>query len=152
MQQFHLRVYCVASGALKVFMSSNILALFAGTAYDSPSCQTGGKPSDMDLSPHLTNTVLQDDVHESSVRLLKELVGCDVLSTAGIGTLLGPEDVRDIEDQVADILAETFKAALASAVHFQVEFWCFIDCRPSSSLFICRFCLMPLNCLGWTSW
>ncbi|CEL58034.1 putative tubulin--tyrosine ligase C12B10,04 OS=Schizosaccharomyces pombe (strain 972 / ATCC 24843) GN=SPAC12B10.04 PE=3 SV=1 [Rhizoctonia solani AG-1 IB] len=101
-------------------MSSNILALFAGTAYDSPSCQTGGKPSDMDLSPHLTNTVLQDDVHESSVRLLKELVGCDVLSTAGIGTLLGPEDVRDIEDQVADILAETFKAALASAVHFQV--------------------------------
>ncbi|KAJ1311116.1 hypothetical protein OPQ81_009617 [Rhizoctonia solani] len=119
-RKFHLRVYCVASGALKLFMSPNILALFAGTAYTSPSSQSEADPSEMDLSPHLTNTALQDNVHESSIRLLKELIGCDVLSAPGSGTEFRSEDVQDIEDQVSKILAETFKAALASAIHFQV--------------------------------
>lgn len=31
-----------------------------------------------------------------------------------------PEDVEDIKSQVADVLAETFKAALDMSVHFQV--------------------------------
>ncbi|QRW19394.1 tubulin-tyrosine ligase [Rhizoctonia solani] len=108
------------SGALKVFMSSNTLALFAGSAYASPSCKPGDSPNDMDLSAHLTNTALQDSVDESSVRLLKELIGCDILSAQGIGTTFSLEDVQGIEDQVSEILAETFKAALASAIHFQV--------------------------------
>ncbi|CAE6430163.1 unnamed protein product [Rhizoctonia solani] len=119
-RKFHLRVYCVASGALKLFMSPNILALFAGTAYTQPSSQSEDDPSDMDLSPHLTNTALQDNVHESSIRLLEELVGCDILSAPGSGARFRLEDAQDIEDQVSKILAETFKAALASAVHFQV--------------------------------
>ncbi|CAE6449299.1 unnamed protein product [Rhizoctonia solani] len=119
-RKFHLRVYCVASGALKLFMSPNILALFAGTAYIPPSSQSEEDPSNMDLSPHLTNTALQDSVHESSIRLLQELVGCDVLFAPDSDETLRLEDVKDIEDQVSNILAETFKAALASAVHFQV--------------------------------
>ncbi|CAE7184786.1 unnamed protein product [Rhizoctonia solani] len=118
-RKFHLRVYCVASGALKLFMSPNILALFAGSAYTPPSSQSGDDPNDMDLSPHLTNTALQDNVHESSIRLLEELVGCDILSMSGPDATLRPEDAQDIEDQVSEILAETFKAALASAIHFQ---------------------------------
>ncbi|KAH7344667.1 hypothetical protein B0J17DRAFT_623996 [Rhizoctonia solani] len=109
-----------ASGALKLFMSPNILTLFAGAAYISPSSQPGEDPNEMDLSAHLTNTALQDDVHESSIRLLRELIGCDILSTPNSDEMLRLEDVRDIEDQVSNILAETFKAALASAVHFQV--------------------------------
>ncbi|KEP52228.1 tubulin-tyrosine ligase [Rhizoctonia solani 123E] len=119
-RKFHMRVYCVASGALKLFMSPNILALFAGSAYTPPSSQSEDDPSDMDLSPHLTNTALQDNVHESSIRLLTELVGCDILSAPGPGTTFRLEDVQDLENQVSNILAETFKAALASAVHFQV--------------------------------
>lgn len=76
----------------------------------------------MDLSPHLTNTALQENADESSVRLLKELVGCDILSgSQSNNSAFSLEDLRDIEDQVADVLAETFKAALASAVHFQAR-------------------------------
>ncbi|KAG8686339.1 hypothetical protein FRC11_009098 [Ceratobasidium sp. 423] len=119
-RKFHLRVYCVASGALKIFMSPNILALFAGTAYAPPPLLLEDDPIEMDLSPHLTNTALQDNVHESSIRLLKELIGCDILSAPCSGTTFRLEDVQDIEDQVSGILAETFKAALTSAVHFQV--------------------------------
>ncbi|CAE6521632.1 unnamed protein product, partial [Rhizoctonia solani] len=121
-RKFHLRVYCVASGALKLFMSPNILALFAGTVYAPPSSLLGDDPSEIDLSPHLTNTALQDNVHESSIRLLKELIGCDILSapTPSSGTTFRLEDAQDIEEQVSSILAETFKAALTSVVHFQV--------------------------------
>ena len=101
-------------------MCPNILALFAGTAYAPPSLDPEDTPEDMDLSPHLTNTALQENVDESSVRLLRELVGCDILSISEPNSsVFLLEDVRNIEDQVADVLAETFKAALASAVHFQ---------------------------------
>ncbi|CUA73925.1 putative tubulin--tyrosine ligase PBY1 [Rhizoctonia solani] len=108
--------------ALKLFMSPNILALFAGNAYMPLSSQSIARdnPVDMDLSPHLTNTALQDNVHDSSIRLLKELVDCDILSAPGPGATLCLEDIQDLENQVSKILAETFKAALASAVHFQV--------------------------------
>ncbi|KAF8609235.1 tubulin-tyrosine ligase [Ceratobasidium sp. AG-I] len=120
-RKFHLRVYCVASGALKLFMCPNILALFAGTTYTPPSLDPEDDPEDMDLSPHLTNTALQENADESSVRLLKELVGCSILSGSDPNSsVFSLEDVQDIEDQVADVLAETFKAALASVVHFQV--------------------------------
>ncbi|KAG8695612.1 hypothetical protein FRC08_007661, partial [Ceratobasidium sp. 394] len=120
-RKFHLRVYCVASGALKLYMCSNILALFAVTAYTSPRPSTDDDPNSIDLSPHLTNTSLQDDVHESSVRLLRELVGCTVLSGPLTGSVtLSAEDISGIEDQAAEVLGETFKAALASSVHFQV--------------------------------
>lgn len=102
-------------------MCPNILALFAGTTYAPPSFDPEDDPGNMDLSPHLTNTALQEDVHESSVRLLKELVGCHILSGSQPNDVVfSLEDVREIEDQVAGVLAETFKAALASAVHFQV--------------------------------
>jgi tubulin--tyrosine ligase len=118
-------VYCVASGALKLFICRNILALFAGAVYVSPSSQSVDDPSSMDLSPHLTNTALQSDAQESNVRLLRELAGCNVLSDSDPNTVIRSEDVQDIEDQVSNVLAETFKAALASAVHFQVAIFLF---------------------------
>ncbi|QRV90804.1 tubulin-tyrosine ligase [Ceratobasidium sp. AG-Ba] len=120
-RKFHLRVYCVASGALKLYMCPNILALFAGTTYTQPQPSPDNDPNNVDLAPHLTNTSLQDDVHESSVRLLRELIGCTILSgPSANNTSLSAEDVSKIEDQVAEILGETFKAALASSIHFQV--------------------------------
>jgi hypothetical protein len=73
----------------------------------------------MDLSPYLANTAVQDGVDESSVRLFRELIGCTVLSgpQAGNTTL----SLKGVHDQAAGELGETFKAALASAIHFQVR-------------------------------
>ncbi|KAI0757105.1 tubulin-tyrosine ligase [Daedaleopsis nitida] len=80
--KFHLRVYCVASGAIRVYMYEHILALFSATPYTAPSKEGSGHVA-MDLSAHLTNTSLQTERGEAGVRLLDELVGCHVLSSPG---------------------------------------------------------------------
>ncbi|EJF66606.1 hypothetical protein DICSQDRAFT_123228 [Dichomitus squalens LYAD-421 SS1] len=79
--KFHLRVYCVASGAIKVYVYERILALFSAVPYVPPKSVDGeqGTPS-IDLAPHLTNTSLQTERGEAGVRLLDELVGCHILS------------------------------------------------------------------------
>ncbi|KAG9128453.1 hypothetical protein FRC07_011210 [Ceratobasidium sp. 392] len=122
-RKFHLRVYCVASGALKLYMCPNILALFASTTYTPPQISEKDDPNGIDLLPHLTNTSLQENVHESSVRLLRELVDCTILSGSQAGNnILSSEDIGEIENQAAEVLGETFKAAaLASSVHFQAK-------------------------------
>lgn len=74
------------------------------------------------LEPHLTNTSLQAHNVEEGVRLLDELIGLRSLPLAGEGTEFTLKDVADIKRQMADILAETFKAALDSPIHFQVCF------------------------------
>ncbi|KAG8999588.1 hypothetical protein FRB90_012037, partial [Tulasnella sp. 427] len=146
-RKFHLRVYCVASGALKVYFSPNILALFAAMPYKLPGRHTQSDSVDqnystaddedsqseaqtpspeideIDLAPHLTNTCLQHDNPdtEASVRLLSELVGCTVRSENPTwnGRKLTQSDVDNIMSQVTVVLGETFTAALASPVHFQ---------------------------------
>jgi tubulin--tyrosine ligase len=100
------------------------LALFAPVPYTPPS--DADPEADVDLTPHLTNTCLQGDNSEQNIRLLSELVGSQIFSdgeqSSGITPgLLSQEDVNDIIDQVADVLAETFRAALESPVHFQVH-------------------------------
>jgi tubulin--tyrosine ligase len=54
------------------------------------------------------------------VRLLSELAGCPVLSQPG-NAVLAASDIADIASQTADIVADAFRAALASPVHFQVS-------------------------------
>lgn len=56
---------------------------------------------------------------EEGVHLLSELIGCPILSGEARSTLT-TENVGQIMDQIADILAEVFEAALGSSVHFQV--------------------------------
>jgi len=53
------------------------------------------------------------------VRLLNELVGCQIISP-GWDRKLTEEDVNDLINQIGKILSETFKAALENPVHFQV--------------------------------
>ncbi|KAG8951617.1 hypothetical protein FRC04_005904 [Tulasnella sp. 424] len=145
-KKFHLRVYCVANGALKVFFSPHVLALFAAMPYRSPGerTQTGPSPQhqatadedpqsevktispeidELDLAPHLTNTCLQHDGPdtEGSVRLLSELVGCTIYSNDPTwnGQKLTQINIDDVMNQVSVVLGETFTAALASPVHFQ---------------------------------
>lgn len=81
----------------------------------------------MDLAPHLTNTSLQTNPGEQGIFLLDELLGCHVLSGSGtskndIGNVLQltVHDIAAIKDQMANVLSETFKAALEMPVHFQV--------------------------------
>ena len=53
------------------------------------------------------------------MRLLEELVGCQILSPDW-DRKLTEEDVNDLTNQIGEILSETFKAALGNPVHFQV--------------------------------
>ncbi|KAM5535370.1 hypothetical protein V8D89_010892 [Ganoderma adspersum] len=80
--KFHLRVYCVASGAIKVYVYERILALFSAVPYAPPSKSADSRASGIDLAAHLTNTSLQTQRGETGVRLLDELVGSHILSAA----------------------------------------------------------------------
>ncbi|KAI0257488.1 tubulin-tyrosine ligase/Tubulin polyglutamylase [Lactifluus subvellereus] len=116
--KFHLRSYCVASGDLTLYLYTRILALFSSKPYSPPSLATDRT---VDLAPHLTNSSLQTERREEGVRLLDELVGCHVLS-GGVDmptSTLTLDHLATIQDQMADTLAETFKAALQSPIHFQ---------------------------------
>lgn len=128
--QFHLRAYVVASGAITLYLYPRILALFSALPYSPPAiiASEDGTRLPVDLTPHLTNTSLQTHRGEEGVRLLDELVGCRILSSSDARGNNGNEDMKltvhdiaAIQDQIADVLSETFKAALETPVHFQVS-------------------------------
>lgn len=121
MNQFHLRAYCVSSGDIKVYLYTRILALFSSAPYTSLDISSTGESSHIDLRPHLTNTSLQvTELGESNVRLLDELEGCHVLSGNEAGDVLTRFHIDDLVKQMADVVAEVFRAALQNPVHFQV--------------------------------
>ncbi|KLO14479.1 tubulin-tyrosine ligase [Schizopora paradoxa] len=111
--KFHLRAYCIASGDLTVYLYKRVLALFSAVPYSQP-----GTATDLDLRPHLTNTCLQNDHDERNVRLLDELVGCQLLSSSNEAHFTD-SDKNSLIDQMAEILANTFEAAVQNPVHFQ---------------------------------
>jgi tubulin--tyrosine ligase len=104
-----------------VYAYNRILALFSAVPYKPPQAvpSAEGNHSSVDLAPHLTNTSLQVNGGEQSVRLLEELIGCHILSQEG-EPLLTTANFEDIVQNVGKVLAETFKAALGNPVHFQV--------------------------------
>jgi hypothetical protein len=119
--QFHLRVYCVASGDLTLYLYTHVLALFSSKHYTMP---VPAADHAIDLARHLTNSSLQIQRGEEGVRLFDELVGCHILSCRANapcgGSILTSDHLTNIQDQIAETLAETFKAALQSPIHFQV--------------------------------
>jgi len=108
---------------LSLYLYNHVLALFSAVPYVEPTAQESesGEPSHIDLAPHLTNTALQTHRGEQGVRLLEELVGCQTFSGLGYtgNAKLTTENVENIVNQMAKILAETFKAALEMPIHFQ---------------------------------
>lgn len=101
---------------MTIYMWTDMLALFSSAPYSAPT----GEDEIADLAKHLTNTSLQAERGEEGVRLLAELVGSQIKS--GLPDRVLTKDAVDkIVDQASDILAETFVAALASPVHFQVS-------------------------------
>lgn len=100
-------------------MYDRILALFSAVPYVATPTRSG-KSSSIDLTPHLTNTSLQNHNGEEGVRLLEELIGCRIVSSDQDQLEFKREDTVSITSQMVGILAETFKAALESPIHFQV--------------------------------
>ncbi|KAJ3567362.1 hypothetical protein NP233_g6410 [Leucocoprinus birnbaumii] len=119
---FHLRAYCVASGALQLYLYDHILALFCSVPYRRPNslASDGEEPYTMGLEAHLTNTSLQMARGEEGVRLFDELVGCQILGEDGeaLGLFTG-DSRKNIIHQMTEVLSETFRAALQTPVHFQ---------------------------------
>jgi tubulin---tyrosine ligase len=94
-KKFHIRAYVVAFGAMKVYVWSEMLALFASKPYSSAR----------EMDRHLTNTCLQegsDNVFEFWSLPLPELDG--------------------VFKQICEITGEVFMAAAAGQqMHFQVR-------------------------------
>jgi tubulin---tyrosine ligase len=101
--KFHLRVYVVASGALKVYVWSEILALFAPKTFLPP-----GK-SATELDRHLSNTCLQDEADK----------GYNVHRFWSLP--LSPHELDVIYKSICDVTGEIFTAAaVGQQMHFQV--------------------------------
>lgn len=116
-RKFHIRAYVLCVGALKVYVSRSMLALFAGRAYSAPwekknkkNEGEGGDDQDEDyLDAHLTNTCIQGPKADAgSVRRFWDVPG------------LTAEAKDDVFAQVCSVTGEVFEAAAkAMMVHFQ---------------------------------
>lgn len=115
-RKFHIRAYVLCVGALKVYVSRSMLALFAGRAYSAPwekknkSSGEDGDDQDEDyLDAHLTNTCIQGPKADAgSVRRFWDVPG---LTSAA---------KDDVFAQVCSVTGEVFEAAAkAMMVHFQ---------------------------------
>jgi tubulin---tyrosine ligase len=102
-KKFHIRAYVVAHGAIKVWVWSEMLALFAAETYASPSVVPG------QMDRHLTNTCLQDgSTKDANVIRFWSLP-------------LSEEIKQNVFDQICQITGEIFLAAAAGQqMHFQV--------------------------------
>ena len=106
-RKFHLRVYVLAVGALKVYVYSEMLALFAAKSYSPPTHET----DEVDLSQHLTNTCFQDEAtRATSVHRFSTIV------SSGL-----PADwQKHVFEQVCEVTGEVFEAAAREQmIHFQ---------------------------------
>ncbi|WPK24265.1 hypothetical protein PUMCH_001532 [Australozyma saopauloensis] len=104
-RKFHLRVYVLSVGDLKVFVYENILTLFAGDSYVSPSADDDA--AILSLAGHLTNTCLQDGTNPLVVPFW-DLEG------------LTTEKKAAIFEQIKEVTGALFKAAsTVDKINFQ---------------------------------
>ncbi|EME41294.1 hypothetical protein DOTSEDRAFT_134724 [Dothistroma septosporum NZE10] len=109
-RKFHIRTYVLSVGALKVYVSKPMLALFAGHPYTPPSLTS---TPNKDLSAHLTNTCLQSGEREGSVHAFWSL-------PAHVEGISSEDWKEDVFRQICSITGEVFEAAARSmGIHFQ---------------------------------
>ena len=109
-RKFHVRVYALAVGALKVYVYREMLALFAAKPYFAPEGQLNEE--NMDLAGHLTNTCFQDE----STRISSVSRFWALEDEAGPGL----DWKRRIYEQICGVTGEVFEAAAREQmVHFQ---------------------------------
>ncbi|CAK7226827.1 hypothetical protein SCUCBS95973_006330 [Sporothrix curviconia] len=121
-RKFHIRVYVLCLGALRVYVHRDMLALFAATAYTPPWVTTASGDGEEgsngpDLAAHLTNTCLQDEADKGdSVRRFWDLEEAE-----GLENSAGSASIKDaIFDQICRVTGEVFEAAaVAAPIHFQ---------------------------------
>jgi hypothetical protein len=94
-RKFHLRVYVLCVGRLRVYVDRDILALFASQDYSLDDLGN--------TNVHLTNTCRQED-KRSLVRSFWELPGLSL---------------DDLYAQAKEIIAQVFEAAMANPAWFQ---------------------------------
>ncbi|KAK7992205.1 hypothetical protein PG988_000999 [Apiospora saccharicola] len=118
-RKFHIRTYVLCVGSLDVYVYREMLALFAGKPYVAPwevsSAGGDGGASTIDLEAHLTNTCLQRNVKDGSVRRFWD-VDIPTESTS-------PEkpSKQAVFDQICAITGDLFQAAAQGGMtmHFQ---------------------------------
>ncbi|EAA31142.1 sure-like protein [Neurospora crassa] len=125
-RKFHIRVYVLAIGALKVYVYKDMLALFAGVPYTSPTTSSSSDPDsnpdsepagELDLSAHLTNTCLQTylspNAAENSVHRFWDLSSLSP-------THFPQSKAENIWDQICEVTGDLFEAAARGMmIHFQ---------------------------------
>ncbi|KAJ5601468.1 Survival protein SurE-like phosphatase/nucleotidase [Penicillium lagena] len=110
-RKFHIRTYVLATGALKVYVFKEMLALFAAKPYCPPHEEDDEVK---DLARHLTNTCFQEggSSNEGSVRRFWDLdhhVPC-----------LDADWKEKVFEQICAVTGEVFEAAARGMmVHFQ---------------------------------
>ncbi|KAJ5141379.1 hypothetical protein N7526_002374 [Penicillium atrosanguineum] len=110
-RKFHIRTYVLATGALKVYVFKEMLALFAAKPYCPPHEE---EDEVMDLARHLTNTCFQEggSSNEGSVRRFWNLDHHVPGLTA--------DWKEKIFEQICNVTGEVFEAAARGMmVHFQ---------------------------------
>lgn len=107
-RKFHIRTYVVVSGAIKVYVFREMLALFALSAYERPS-SSDSEDGEIPLHGHLTNTCLQgEEKDEKSVDLFWQLEG------------LSANSKEKIYQELCQVTGELFKAAVGGgSIFFQ---------------------------------
>jgi hypothetical protein len=111
-RKFHIRTYVLATGALKVHVYKQMLALFSTMVYQPPQ-------SDDALGIHLTNTCLHTGEREGSVYAFWDLPDT-IYRPASNGDSLSRDWKQNTFNQICLITAEIFEAAArAMSVHFQ---------------------------------
>lgn len=118
-RKFHIRTYVVAAGALRVYVYSHMLALFASESYSPPWTATGRDSDSTEdeailqrmRNVHLTNTCVQrstgkETIDEDNVFLFSKLP-------------LSIEIQDSIKQQIEDTTAELFRAAASYPTNFQ---------------------------------
>lgn len=126
-RKFHIRTYVVAVGALKVYVYTHMLALFASEPYAPPWEASG---SDVSLSSdagellkrmknvHLTNTCVQTARNNATAAKGAEDEPPD--SVFLLSSLPLPEETHaEIQTQICMATAEVFRAALTHPINFQ---------------------------------
>lgn len=110
-RKFHIRTYVLATGALKIYVFKEMLALFAAKPYCPPSEE---EDELRDLARHLTNTCFQEggSANEGSVRRFWDLDH----HVPGLQT----DWKEKIFEQICQVTGEVFEAAARGMmVHFQ---------------------------------
>ncbi|KAK4176426.1 tubulin-tyrosine ligase [Triangularia setosa] len=105
-RKFHLRVYALTVGAMRVYVYKDILALFSSKPYQFPPSTD---PEELDA--HLTNTCLQSSPeYNDSVHRFWDLPSSE----------LGDTKKENIWEQVKSVTGEVFEAAAREMmIHFQ---------------------------------